>query len=318
MQNGITTDTKLVAKKVKTDTSMYSIYIYVFIYQHGIKQFQPSIATGITIPVKDWKKEKMIGRNPNVKTTNEKLAGYVSKVNNMLAKLTIKKISTCSQIKTELEQNMRQLITGKAPIGKKTDYISKLKDYSFENIMKRLLADKKISVGRQRGYKRSYNLFLGYCNNDLPTIDQLTSEHFEGFKKWLKTNETLGHNTLTDYCSKIAAVIKYAIAIKVITINPLPPLFRGNWKNNERKVINETDIKAIMDIQDNELSHTDKVGKYSLLLQVLTGIGYGDLTAITKDHIKFNTDLQKWYIKKIGIKMKYRLKFICPQWQNTF
>ena len=60
INNGITTDTKLVAKKGKADTSIYFIYIYVYIYQHGLKQFEPSISTGITIPVKEWKKGKMV------------------------------------------------------------------------------------------------------------------------------------------------------------------------------------------------------------------------------------------------------------------
>ncbi len=296
--NDISTEMTLIPKTNKTDKKNYCIYIGFSVYEKTIKQGSHLVSTGINVPMADWKNGIIRGRNDKVKFLNERLDEYQAIGKAMLTELSLKKVKTCGELLKEIKLNARQRITGKAPRGLKNEFISKLKEYTYENVMKRLFADKGISIGRQRGYNRSYELLREFFKNDMPKIDMLTDTDLENFKKWFFENYTLSQNTATDYLSKIAAVIKYAISLKIITVNPLPEKFRGSFVDGNRKSLSENECLAIINLSDEELSDTEKIAKYCLLVQLTTGMGYGDMKDLEQENIKYDAIERECYIEK--------------------
>lgn len=296
--NDISTEMTLIPKTNKTDKKNYCIYIGFSVYEKSIKQGSHLVSTGINVPIADWKYGIIRGRNDKVKFLNERLDEYQAIGKAMLTELSLKKVKTCGELLKEIKLNARQRITGKAPRGLKNDFISKLKEYTYENVMNRLFVDKGISIGRQRGYNRSYELLKEFFQNDIPKIDMITDTELEAFKKWFLKNHNLKQNTATDYLSKIAAVIKYALSLKIITVNPIPEKFRGSFVDGNRKPLSEQECMAIINLKDEDLSPTELIAKYCFLVQLTTGIGYGDLKTLEASNIKYNATEEKLYIEK--------------------
>lgn len=306
INNGISVDLTLVPKKNKTDRTKYNIYLSFGIYQNGIKQFTPhSISSGITVNVSEWKQGQVAGRNDKAKYLNERLNDYQLKAKDMLNQLALNKVKTCSQLLQEIKANAKTVVTGKAPRGLKNDFISKLRDYTYKNVMERLIKDKGISVGRQRGYQRSYELLNNFFNKDMPTIDQITTDDLERFNKWFKPKS---QNTKTDYQSKIAATFKHAVKLKILNTNPLPEKFRGAFVDGNRAVLSENDCLKIMNLDDNNLSKTEQIAKYCLLVQMLTGIGYSDMKALEHSNVIFDQNENRYLIEKERNKTGVRFK----------
>lgn len=306
--NEIKVETTYFSKKNKTDKRKSAIYMGFTIYQTGIMQFKHSISTGIKINTGELNKGQMTGRNINAKNVEHNLNLQTKKADKFLGELSYKGTKTCSELLKEIQINAKEKITGKAPRKHKEEFISKMKTYSYSEIMTRCIKDKNISTGRQRGYNRSYELLKEYFQNEIPAIGLITEQDLETFKKWLKENHTLKQNTATDYRSKIATVIKYALKLKVLTVNPLPENFRGSFVDGNREVLSENECIDIIKINDETLSMTERVAKYCLLVQLLTGMGYSDMKDIQHSNIKYSENEGRYYIEKernkTGIKFK--------------
>lgn len=303
--NDITVQLTLIPKGNKTDKRQYCIYLGFYIYEKGIKQNTHLISTGTTITKTEWKNGQMTGRNNKSKLVNERLNEYQHNAKEMLNELSLKRVKTCGELMREIKHNAKQRITGKAPRGLKNEYISKLKDYTYENVMKRLFDERNTCKGRKRGYNRSYQLLNEFFKFDMPTIDQITTEELSAYKKWFNPKK---ENTKTDYNSKIAAVFTYAFKQKILNTNPLPEKFRGSFVDANRVVLSETDCLKIMNLDDKTLSHTEQVAKYCLLVQLLTGMGYSDMKTLSNHNIIFDQNEQLHYIEKernkTGVKFK--------------
>jgi site-specific recombinase XerD len=297
INNGISTNFRIKPKISKTNKSIKHLYIEVKIYQHGLEEGSVSVSTGSKVKSTEWVNGKVIGRSPLSQIINERLSDYLTYTKNLLNELSLKKIRTCSELKKELETHLKIRVTGKPSRGSKKDFISKLNDYSYESVMKRKFNDNPISEGRKRGYTKSFELLKEFFKQDIPTIDQITTEDLEGFKKWL-IKKYNNQNTITDYLSKISAVIKHSLKIKIITVNPLPEKFRGSFVDGKRIVLSENECLKIMSIPDNELSKTEQVSKYCLLVQLLTGMGYSDMKDLEHTNIKYDENQSQYYIEK--------------------
>ena len=294
-----TVDISLLAKKNKTRKTKYDIYISFCIYEQGVRQFQPyTLSTGINVNVSDWEKDRVKGKNAIAQNINEKLFEYLSIAKGMINKLSAKDIINASDLLAEIKANAKILIIGKAPKGKQQEIISRLQQYTFENVMNRLLEDRKLSKGRIRGYKTGQKLLNKYFNSNMPTINLITDTNLIEFKKWFLKNHAKSQNGATDYLSKIASVFKYAQELKIITTSPLPPFFRGQWVDAKREVLSEKDVLTIIKIDDNILTKSEQVIKYCMLLEILTGVNYCDLKSMTYEHIKFDEEIQQEIIEK--------------------
>ena len=294
----IVVDVTLTPKKKKGNVTTYDMYIYFSIYEMGIKQKTCTLSTGIDILVNEYENGKVIGRSIATKQKETRLNEYLSTAAMLVEDLKAKKVKTCTELKFEIDQNARQRITGKVARGFKKDAISKLESLTYGRILNEYLTTKQHQKDRNRNYLRTEKLFKEYFENDVPTIDQITSENLEGFKKWFAKTYPQTENSLNTYLVMIAAIFKFAVKSKLLVVNPVPSGFTSGFVKGKRDILSTNDILAVMAIEDSNLSHGLKVAKYCLLLQVLTGMGYGDLKALKHDNLKYNEDFNRQYIEK--------------------
>ncbi len=309
MSNGINVEYTLITKKSKSDKGVYFIYISFVPHQFGVRQLKAHIiSTGISVNSSEWQRGKVKGKGLEANNINSKLMELQTSTNNFLVTLSTKNYETCSEIMAEIKCNAKLDILGKAPKGKQVEIVSRLKQYSYENIMNKLFVDRNISAGRKRGYSMGLKLLNEYFNGNIPTINLISDTELLNFKKWFKKKHTCSNNTLTDYLSKIAAVFKYAQELKILSSSPLPRGFRGSWEEGKRQVLSEKECLSIMNIDDSTLSKTELVTKYSILVQMLTGMGYGDMESMTYENIKFDSNLKQYFLNKERNKTKVEFK----------
>ena len=298
INNRITIDVTLVAKKKKGDATMYDLYIYFTINEGGIYQQRCTLSTGIDILVSEYVNGKVVGRSVKAKQKETRLNEYLMAAAMLVEDLRAKKIKTCSELKFEIDQNARQRITGKVARGYKQDAISKLESLTYKRILDKYLTTKQHQKDRKRNYLRTEKLLNEYFENDVPTVDQITSENLEGFKEWFATTYPQTENSLNTYLVMVAAIFKFAVKSKLLIASPIPTGFTSGFVKGKRDILSTNDILAIMDIEDSNLSKGLQVAKYCLLLQTLTGMGYGDLKALKHDNLKYNEDFNRQYIQK--------------------
>ena len=249
-----------VARKIKKESSKCYIFLSFSIYERGINQFTTEISTRIKVGLNDFKRGEIIGKSEFAKNAKSDLKVAVNNVDIMLNVLANKKIRTSTELLNEIKAQGRLVITGKPPRGQKTSFISKMQDYTYQSIMESYLAYKQPCKERQEKYPVTINLLNKYFKNDIPTIDQITKEELEKFKKWL-LQLPLKHNTVCSYLYMIAAVFNHALRLDIIPKSPLPQSFGGSFINSKIVVLSENEVLAIRDLKDSELSETDKIGK---------------------------------------------------------
>ena len=309
MNHGMNLELSIITKKSKADKTKYHVYLSFTPYQFGVRQLKPYIiSTGICVNVSDWQRDKVKGKSLEAKNINLKLLELQSDAKSLLVNLSTKDYKTCSEIMAEIKANGKLLIIGKAPKGKQVEIISRLKQYAYEKVMNKLFEDRNISVGRRRGYIKGKKLLAEYFNGEIPTISLISDIDLLNFRKWFLKKHSGSENTATDYLSKIAAVFKYAQELKILSISPLPTGFRGSWKEGKREVLSENDCLSLMNLDDSALSQTELVAKYSMLVQMLTGMGYGDMESMTYGNIKYDSTHKQYFLAKERNKTKVEFK----------
>jgi site-specific recombinase XerD len=298
INNNTSVEITYTPKKNKTDKTKYAIYMQFKVYEKGLKKYEHSIATGITCEIDEYKDGEMIGRSERAKLINGRLFEYNSTASNMLDELKIKKTITAKQVYDEIEDNAKQRITGKAPKGKKTMRISTLKSYSYENIVAKYLAEKKLSTSRTRNFERTIKYINEFFKDETPTIDDIARKDLENFKTWFLETYQMKPNSSATYLGIIAAVFNYALYNDVIQKTPIPKGFIGSFEDANRLTLSDSEVLKIMQLVDENLSKTLQIAKYSLLVQTLTGLGYGDLKAFEHENIKYHENSNTYSIEK--------------------
>ncbi|MDB5199102.1 MAG: recombinase [Chitinophagaceae bacterium] len=327
LNEGIAVDVKPLPKKQKAKESRYNIYLKFSIYQNGILQLSPVISTGLTVEVKEWDKDKMKGNSDKAKLINERLNKYMG--------LSIKSLEymalndsiniTCNRIAKEVHTTIRPKITGKAPRGLKGDFQIKAQEYTLNNVLQLYFKKEDAPCEkRQTIYVRAIELLHEYFNNETPLINNISSSDLENFKNWYqrKYSKSIKQNTSTTYFAMIAAVFLFAYKkLKIIKPHPLPENFRGSFVDGKRSILSNNDVKQIISLNDETLSVTDRRAKYCMILQLLTGIGYGDLKTLSRSNRRYDTDLQKWIItknrNKTGVEFSIRQTDMCNYVYDT-
>lgn len=287
-----------VGRKLKNDLYQFCIYLSFSIYEKGIRQRNHEISTRIKVGTADFVRGEIIGRSYDSKNAKDDLKNAINNVESMLKKLSTKKIRTSTEVYDEIRANGRQIITGRPSRGLKKTFISKMQEHTYQNIMEAYLVYKQPCKQRQEKYPITDRLLKDYFKNDVPTMDQITKEDLEGFKKWLINNYTLKHNTVTSYLYMIIAVFNHAVRLDIIQKSPVPEGFGGTFINGKRIVLSENEIIAWRDLKDSDLTKTEQVAKYSALIQVFTGMGYGEIKNIKHEHKKYDEDNELYYLQK--------------------
>jgi integrase len=295
--NGISVNITLLPKKNRTDNTKYNMCIMYTILKQGFKQDNTYTPTGITINIKDWKNGQIVARTELAKLQNERLNEYFSVAKDLCNQLAAKKIDTCKAVLAEIKANSRLMITGKAPKGQKQAILSRLQEYSYQAIVNRYISEKQPSKARLRNYQHTVNHLNEYYKGETPTIDQFSKQDLEGIKIFI-TKKFENKNTVSTYLGQIAAIFKYANNKDIISANPTPENFRGSFIDANRKVLTKSERLAILNLNDSTLSKTQQIAKYSFCVQMVTGMGYGELKAIQNQHIIFDKDEQAYFIEK--------------------
>ncbi len=314
ISNGITATIAFIPKKSKTDRTKYCLYLGIYLYQNGVKQGFHSVSTGVTINADIWQNGNISGKGTKAQLQNEHLQNCFQGAKDMLVLLSTKNLKTCNNVLEELKTNARTLITGKAPRGLKRDLISKLKEYAYCEILRRYLADNSLSKDRKRNYERTIDLLNEYFNNSTPTMNNINTKDLEGLKDFVN-RKFQNPNTSTTYLAQIAAVFKYGVKLGVLQANPIPENFRGSFKDGNREVLSEGDCIKIMNLDDSLLNHTQQVAKYSLLVQLLTGIGYKDLKNLKPCHLRHDAEANQYYID--NTRTKTAIRYVVNLTQNA-
>jgi site-specific recombinase XerD len=307
INNDIKVHFRVKPKISKSNQKVYHLYVETSIYQKGIKMGNVTVSTGTKVLRNEFYNGKVSGRTIKSNLINDQIVEFLNSTKILLNEISNRKIKNCSELKNELEEHLKVRITGKPPKGQKSDFISKLKDYTYESVMNRLFDDRKLSNTRIRGYKTTLKLLSDYFNNEIPTIDQITTEDLEGFNKWL-SKKFKNKNTRTTRKSYVAAVFKHGLKRKIISNNPLPENFRGSFVDGKREILSENDCLKLMNYPDEKLTRTLLVNKYIMMVQLTTGIGYKDLLNVEYNNIVYNENLDKFFIQKERNKSEVEFK----------
>lgn len=279
----------------KTDKSKYTLYVIVHIYHNGVNLETVRVATPITVEKIRWDKTKVKGRDIATNNINTKLNEYLNITSKLLQEMEVKSISAVQDFKAELENNLSLRLFNKAKRGMKQDYISKLKTYTFENILALKLKNVPVNEERERHYHIFFKQLKEYFKGEIPTIDQITKQHLDGYKKWLEKKYT-NKNTIATRLSYLCAIINYADEIGIITSNPIPRKYGSSFVDGNREILTDDECLKLIEIRDSSLTETECKAKYCLVTSLLTGIGYGDLETMEYENIK--QDMDGWFFQK--------------------
>lgn len=294
--NDIAVDIAILPKGNKTLKEKYCLYFSFNVFNKGIKQDSYVVSLGLKINKTDFVGGKATGRNDTSKFINERLHEHLTQAKLLLTDIGHKKPKTAKEVMNEIKANGKQRLTGKATKVVRTKFMSRLQDYEYVTIMNKYLVYANPCAERQLKYQVPFKLLVEYFENDIPTIDAITSEDLEGFKHWMiqrfktkarEMNKTFKVNTVVSYCCMVAAVFNHAHKLKLINDNHLPDGFSGSFVDGKRDNISANDILLIQGINDAYLPGGLLRAKYIMLLQSCTGLGIKEMRSIKPEHIQF-------------------------------
>lgn len=297
------------AKKNKTNPSLYDLYLRFTITESGIATVTPpELSLGIKCETAAWDNPngKMIGKSERAILINATISRHLNTVLRDLETLARNNhIQTCTQVRQRILNETKIKLTGKAPRGRKKEIETIVKQKTIDAVLNDLFETKKQSPERQRIYRHAINILEQYYKGDVPLIHHITKKDLTKFKIWYRDNYRTykgtppAQDSTATWFNMIASVFIHAYKrMEIIPSCPLPEGFRTAWKEHEKTVLTEKECLELINLNDNKLSVELKISKYCLIIQMLTGIGYGDMLALSREHLKFDTTLQKWYIKK--------------------
>lgn len=277
----------------------YIICMRFNVMYDGVTWGEYYISLGLKCRVSEWKRGKgeVKGKDSTSLMTNCKILEYRNNANMLLMKIIAANPESPEDILTELKANARAEIIGKAPKGKLKIILSRLGKNTFNMVMTSLFADRDISGDRIRNYELAERNLSEYYKGHIPTIDRITTAHLQKIKMFIqkKYPNPNTHNTLL---SQIASVFNYATRMKILKENPVPPKFRGSFKPTKRPILTKEDIEKLMKLEDDVLVKNLRMVKMCLMVQLTTGIGYGDLRTLEPENLMYDDRHDQYYLKK--------------------
>lgn len=296
-------------KKKKADPTTYDVYILYTITENGVQTIvNPTISTGLAVKVNEWDKlhKCLKGKAPNANLINAKLTKLVNASEFHLTNWRSENVKTCSQVKAEILSGLKTQISGKAKKGKKVELVFTQKQKTVEAVMLDFFRVRNQSEERQRIIQRAIRLLHQYFNNNTPLITNISENDLHEFKVWFTTKfRTVkgtppAQDTQATWLNMIASVFLHAHKrMKILRHYPLPEGFRVAWvQEHDKPVMNEQECLNLINLADENLSETEQIAKYTLHLQLTTGMGLGDLSCLTLKHLKRDNKEQRWFIEK--------------------
>jgi len=247
------------------------------------KRFE--FSTNKSINPDKWSSEgsKVKGTNEEARTINSHLDYLKNQVLEAEKKLFKKDINVTSEnLKNELfglSETKRMLV----PIFQ--DHNNKIKE----------LVGKEYAPGTLERYTTSLKHTIEFMQwkYNISDIDITKIDHafINDYEFWLRSVRNCANNTAVKYLKNFNKIIKLCLANDWLDKNPFAN-YKSKVKEVERVYLTENEIQSIIekDIKTERLSLVRDI----FIFSCFTGLAYIDVKNLTKSHISFGIDGEKW------------------------
>ncbi|MFY7740698.1 MAG: site-specific integrase [Flavobacterium sp.] len=269
------------AKKAKASANgLVPIYTRITINGKRIE-----LSTNRFVEISKWSTEagKMKGTSEEARSINNHLDILKSQIRDAEMELIYKKIAvTTETIKNKLlgiDNRARMLV----PIFK--DHNNKIKE----------LVGKEYAPGTLERYTTSLKHTIEFMQwkynvSDID-ITKIDYAFITDYEFWLRSVRNCANNTAVKYLKNFNKIIKLCLANDWLDKNPFAN-YKSKVKEVERVYLSEEEIQSIIekDFKTERLSLVRDI----FLFSCFTGLAYIDVKNLTKSHISFGIDGEKW------------------------
>ncbi len=250
------------------------------------------VFTGLSCPPKFWLKE-------------EKRVSHKHKpapeINKQLQSILFSATQSFQNLKFAREEfsidELLDCIKGKTPPPQTISEYIALKEAEIE---KRV--DSDLATTTYYKYKRTIRYFNEFLQIKKSirniTVNKIDDELLNDFFKYLRKDKNNSHNSCCALMGCLSVVLQPAIKNKVIKVNPFLGIKLGR-KTVNRDYLELNEIKKIQALEN--LSPELKMKRDIFLFACFTGLPYGDLKKLAREHIVEDNDGSK-YIRHERIK----------------
>ena len=269
------------AKKAKAAANgLVPIYTRITINGKRIE-----LSTNRFVEISKWSTEagKMKGTSEEARSINNHLDILKSQIRDAEMELIHKKIAVNSEtIKNKLlgvDERARMLV----PIFQ--DHNNKIKE----------LVGKEYAPGTLERYTTSLKHTIEFMQwkYNVSDIDITKIDHafITDYEFWLRSVRNCANNTAVKYLKNFNKIIKLCLANDWLDKNPFAN-YKSKVKEVERVYLTEAEIQSIIekDFKTERLSLVRDI----FLFRCFTGLAYIDVKNLTKSHISFGIDGEKW------------------------
>jgi site-specific recombinase XerD len=269
------------AKKAKAAANgLVPIYTRITINGKRIE-----LSTNRFVEISKWSTEagKMKGTSEEARSINNHLDLLKSQIRDAEMELIHKKITITTEIfKSKLlgvDERSRMLV----PIFQ--DHNNKIKE----------LVGKEYAPGTLERYTTSLKHTIEFMQwkYNVSDIDITKIDHafITDYEFWLRSVRNCANNTAVKYLKNFNKIIKLCLANDWLDKNPFAN-YKSKVKEVERVYLTEAEIQSIIekDFKTERLSLVRDI----FLFSCFTGLAYIDVKNLTKSHISFGIDGEKW------------------------
>jgi len=243
------------------------------------------LSTNRFVEISKWSTEagKIKGTSEEARSINNHLDLLKSQIRDAEMELIHKKIIvTTETIKSKLlgvDERARMLV----PIFQ--DHNNKIKE----------LVGKEYAPGTLERYTTSLKHTIEFMQwkYNVSDIDITKIDHafITDYEFWLRSVRNCANNTAVKYLKNFNKIIKLCLANDWLEKNPFAN-YKSKIKEVERVYLTETEIQSIIekDFKTERLSLVRDI----FLFSCFTGLAYIDVKNLTKSHISFGIDGEKW------------------------
>ena len=269
------------AKKAKAAANgLVPIYARITINGKRIE-----LSTNRFVEISKWSTEagKMKGTSEDARSINNHLDLLKSQIRDAEMELIHKKIAlTTETIKSKLlgvDERARMLV----PIFQ--DHNNKIKE----------LVGKEYAPGTLERYTTSLKHTIEFMQwkYNISDIDITKIDHafITDYEFWLRSVRNCANNTAVKYLKNFNKIIKLCLANDWLDKNPFAN-YKSKVKEVERVYLTEAEIQSIIekDFKTERLSLVRDI----FLFSCFTGLAYIDVKNLTKAHVSYGIDGEKW------------------------
>lgn len=158
-----------------------------------------------------------------------------------------------------------------------------------------------LSKGRYKRFGVLYGKCEAFIKHKFKVSDILPEEmklnFVVGFEHYLRTVQSIGHNTAMKYAKDLKQVMTYATIEEDILYNPFQS-FKCTYKKVKRKYLDQDEL-TLLQTKEFSIQRLDEVRDCSIF-SCYTDYAYSDAAALTPDDIGKGIDGNMWILRDRG------------------